>query len=139
MSLFLFDTDHLTLYHMGQPQILQNIIRHLTDQLAISVITVEDQLMGWQGALRQARNDIRREEIYRRMAVTVTTLSGWMIVPFTATAMSRHSALVRQRLNIGSNDLKIAATALETNAKVVTRTLRDFGRVPGLVCEDWSS
>ncbi len=46
--------------------------------------------------------------------------------------------LVRQRLNVGSNDLKSAATALEHNAIVVTRNLRDFGRVEGLVCEDWA-
>jgi hypothetical protein len=31
---------------MGHPQLLQNIVRHLTDQLAISVITAEEQLTG---------------------------------------------------------------------------------------------
>ncbi len=41
-------------------------------------------------------------------------------------------------MNIGGNDLKIAAVALEAGGIVVTRNLRDFRRVPGLVCEDWS-
>ena len=36
----LLDTDHLSLYQMGHPQILQNVARQLTDRLAISVITV---------------------------------------------------------------------------------------------------
>ena len=48
MSVFLLDTDHLTLYEMGHPQLLQNVVRHLADELAISVITVEEQLSGWQ-------------------------------------------------------------------------------------------
>lgn len=72
------------------------------------------------------------------MARTVEMLSGWVIVPFSVAAMSRHAALVRQRLNVGSNDLKIAATALENNGTVVTRNMRDFARVTGLRCEDWS-
>jgi tRNA(fMet)-specific endonuclease VapC len=138
VSLFLLDTDHLTLYQMGHPQVLTNLARHLTDQLAISVITVEEQLAGWQRALNQARDDARCEQIYARMALAVESRANWRVLPFTLAAMSRHADLVRQRLNVGSNDLRIAATALEGNAVVVTRNLRDFRRVAGLVCEDWT-
>jgi tRNA(fMet)-specific endonuclease VapC len=138
VSLFLLDTDQLTLYQMGHPQLLTNVARHLADQMAISVITVEEQLTGWQRALHQAKDDARREQVYGRMALTVESLAGWNVLPFPLSAMSRHATLVRLRLNVGSNDLKIAATALESNATVVTRNLRDFGRVPGLVCEDWT-
>jgi len=138
VSLFLLDTDHLTLYQMGHPQLLRNVALHLADQLAISVITAEEQLMGWQRALHQARDDVRREQIYQRMALAVEALSGWRVLPLALAALSRHAVLIRQRLNVGSNDLKIAASALENNAIVVTRNLRDFGRVSGLSCQDWT-
>ncbi len=72
------------------------------------------------------------------MAQTIENLSGWVVVPFSLSAMSRYAGLQRQRLNVGSNDLKIAATALECNATVVTRNRRDFGRVAALSVEDWS-
>jgi tRNA(fMet)-specific endonuclease VapC len=45
--------------------------------------------------------------------------------------------LVALKLNVGSNDLRIAATALEIGAAVVTRNLRDYSRVPGLQIETW--
>lgn len=138
MSLFLLDTDHLSLYQMGHPPLIQNLLRHMTDEIAISVITVEEQLTGWQRALRLAREVARRAEVYRRMALTVESLSSWTVLPFTVTALACHADLVRRRLNVSSNDLKIAATALEVAATVVTRNLRDFGRVAGLSTEDWS-
>jgi tRNA(fMet)-specific endonuclease VapC len=138
VSLFLLDTEHFTLYQMGHPQLLQNIARHLTDQLAISVITVEEQLTGWQPALHQAKDDARREQIYQRLALTVESLSGWRVVSLSQAALGQHAILMRQRLNVGSNDLKIAASALENQAIVVTRNLRDFKRVPALACQDWA-
>ncbi len=50
----------------------------------------------------------------------------------------RYNSLLALRLNIGGMDLRIAAIALEENATVITRNLRDFGRVPGLACENWA-
>ena len=42
------------------------------------------------------------------------------------------------QVNVRSNDPKIAAIALGMGSRVVNRNARDFGRVAGLVHEDWS-
>ncbi len=42
------------------------------------------------------------------------------------------------KLNVGRNDLRLAALALELGAIVVTDNIRDFVRVPGLSWIDWT-
>jgi tRNA(fMet)-specific endonuclease VapC len=135
---FIFDTDHLSLYQVGNAKIIQNIARHVQYPMGLAVVTVEEQFSGWQRALRQAHNDIRREHVYRRLADMAQGSADWLVLPFTLAAIQRHEQLVRARLNVGSFDLKIAAIALEYQAIVVTCNIRDFGRVPGLAYVDWS-
>jgi tRNA(fMet)-specific endonuclease VapC len=138
MSIYVFDTDHLSLYQAGHFRVLQNQLSHIQDQLALTIISVEEQLNGWQTALRKARDDVRRAEVYRRMARSLESLAGWSILPFSLAAMARHAHLLRQHLNVKSNDLKIAAIAMERGATVVARNAWDFARIPGLMWEDWS-
>lgn len=45
--------------------------------------------------------------------------------------------LRRQKSNVGSIDMKIAAIAMEHSIPVITRNRRDFLRVPDLSVEDW--
>ena len=56
MSLYIFDTDSMTHYQYGNVLLLQNTMRHIGHTFAVSAITVEEQLVGWQSALRQAKD-----------------------------------------------------------------------------------
>ena len=63
------------------------------------------------------------------------------MLPFDAAAMQvcgplRADLQTRGR-PIGALDMPIAAHALALGATLVTNNLVDFGRVPGLVCENW--
>ena len=135
---FLLDTDHVSLLLANDPQVMWNLLRHSVDDVAISVITVEEALVGWLTALNRARDQVKRERISRKMAHTVMGLAGWTILPFTLAAMNRYDGFLRMKLNVGSNDLRISATAMCSGAVVVTRNRRDFSRVPGLAIVDWA-
>jgi len=43
----------------------------------------------------------------------------------------------KQKIRIGSQDLKIAAIAVANDALLLSANLRDFRQVPGLRVENW--
>jgi tRNA(fMet)-specific endonuclease VapC len=138
MSLFVLDTDHLTLYYRGDPIVVQRVDAQPPTDLAISVMTVDEQLSGWYTLARRARRPDEIARAYARLGDSVVRLAKWRILPYTESGIARVAQLRALRLNVRLMDLRIAAIALENGAVVVTRNRRDFGRVPGLSVDDWS-
>jgi tRNA(fMet)-specific endonuclease VapC len=68
-------------------------------------------------------------------------LSQMGILELDVGATRRYGELVNddalKREPIGDFDLMIASIALQQNEKLVTRNLKHFNRVPGLVVEQW--
>jgi tRNA(fMet)-specific endonuclease VapC len=138
VSLYVFDADTLTLFGRLHPVIVRNVMSHLADEIRVTSITIEEQVGGWYSTIRTARTPAQIEAAYARFTDSVRELSGWDALPFTVSAVQRFQDLLRRKLSVGGNDLRIAAIAMEFGAIVVTRNLRDFGRIPGVQCEDWS-
>lgn len=107
------------------------------DQLALTVITVEEMLSGWHRLLRRAKTDVQVASAYNAMASAVQLMSSFEIHTYSENAIARYRFLLSKRLNVSGNDLRIAAIALEHGATVVTRNVRDFGRIPDLLVENW--
>ncbi len=139
MSLFVLDTDVLTLYYRGDPFVVHGIDARPPADLAISVMTVDEQLTGRPALARRARLPEEIARAYMNLSDAVLRLAKWRILPYTESAVARVAQLKALRLNVGLMDLRIAAIALENRAVVVTRNRRDFLRVPGLSVEDWST
>ena len=47
MSLYVLDTDHLSLYRYGHPEVSAHIEATPADHLAVTIITIEEQLRAW--------------------------------------------------------------------------------------------
>jgi tRNA(fMet)-specific endonuclease VapC len=138
MSLWVLDTDTLSLKQHGHPVVHQYYRAHLHKDLAITVITVEEQLSGWYHMLRQANRPDAVARAYQQLADTVPVLNEQQILPFPVSAIARYEQLKAMRLNVRANDLRIAAIVLDFGGTLVTRNLRDFQRVPNLPLEDWT-
>lgn len=138
MSLYVFDTDILSLYRHGHAAVVQHTLRHPPEALAVTVITVEEQLSGWYTLLRRAKTLADIALIYDRLAETVTFLSRTRILSFTESAITQYEQLQSLKLRIGTMDPRIAAITLAHNATLVTRNRQDFQLIPGLGIEDWT-
>jgi tRNA(fMet)-specific endonuclease VapC len=138
MSLYILDTDMLSLMERGNENVWRQREAHDLDLIAVSIITVEEQWDGWNSLLRRPQSPEQLARLYDRMTKMMGFLAPLPIVTFTEAAILRFEALKAMKLNVGLMDLRIAAIALESSGIVVTRSRRDFERVPDLLIEDWS-
>jgi tRNA(fMet)-specific endonuclease VapC len=139
MAAFVLDTDTLTLFQRRHAAVCRRVYAHAVAGVAVSAVTVEEQLLGWLTVVRAARTPVDQVRASQLLPKLVESWAAFPILPTTATALPILDRLARSRLNVGGYDLRIAAAALDIGAAVVTRNRRDFGRVPGLVVVDWSA
>jgi hypothetical protein len=55
-----------------------------------------------------------------------------------ALTAEHYGMLRKQKIRIGTQDLRIASIVLAVNGTLVTRNQRDFAQVPELTLEDWT-
>jgi len=135
---FLLDTDHVSLFQRHHPQVVARILACPPTVLAVTVITMEEQLQGRLAVIRRARTEHDVTRGYARLGEALAFFQAIPMVLYAEDAAARFTALRQQGIRIGTQDLRIAAIALSVQATVVTRNQRDFGQIPGLLLEDWS-
>lgn len=139
---YLLDTDHLSIVQrQTEPEystLLTRIAQHPPSDLACSIISVHEQVLGCHTYINQAR---RAEDVVRGYGMLAQVLQDFteaLVIPFDAAAATVFAELVTQRVRVGTMDLRIAAIAVSRGMVVVTRNARDFRKVPGLQIEDWT-
>jgi tRNA(fMet)-specific endonuclease VapC len=138
MATYILDTDTLTHLRANHPEVTRRAAAVSPGELVTTVVTVDEVLTGWYSIARNANRPDTIERAYGHLAGAIQFFAGIPILNFTQPAIARYDQLKAAKLNIGRNDLRIGAIALECGAVVVTRNARDFGRIPGLTIEDWT-
>ncbi|GIK55953.1 MAG: type II toxin-antitoxin system VapC family toxin [Chloroflexi bacterium] len=135
---YVLDTDHVTLHQRNHPQVVGRIRECMPDDLAITVITVQEQMRGRLAEVSRAKSDLH--VAYAQLQATVDYFCGLTVLVFDTDAQQQFRQLQSQkiRIRIGTLDLRIAAIALSQNVTLITRNRRNFEQVPALKIEDWS-
>ncbi len=74
MTRYVLDTDMLTLYAQGDAAVGRRVREHPADEVAITVLTVEEQLSGWYAQVRKAKDAQRLARAYYELARSVHLL-----------------------------------------------------------------
>jgi tRNA(fMet)-specific endonuclease VapC len=137
----LFDTDHISLIARGGAEgqrIVQRVSALAPGEIAVTIISYEEQMRGWLAEIAAARTPERQKSKYHELGRMLKYYCATPILPFDDAAIAVFQNLWLQRIRIGTMDLKIAAIALANDATLLTRNLSDFSKIPGLRVEDWS-
>ncbi len=129
--MYALDTNAVLDYFRGRGNVAANMVATPPSEIALPAIVAYETWVGVLGS----QNVKRRQEQFEQLLAVVGVL------PFDA-GTSRRAAEVRRALErrgekIGPLDTLIAATALAHGATLVTRNVREFGRVPGLDVVNW--
>ncbi len=136
MNIYVIDTDHVSLFQRNHPFVVQHWAEANPDSLAVTIITVEEQIRGRFASIKQAKSKAKIVQAYTNLQTTVTFFNTIKVLSFDETAFAHDETLKKQKIRIGRQDLRIAAIALAINAIVVTRNQKDFSKVPNLILED---
>jgi tRNA(fMet)-specific endonuclease VapC len=142
MIQYILDTDHVSLLRRGNTLVQQRLQYRSENTVAISVITIEEQVQGWLNEIRKASATSQFQRLcyaYWSLGDIVAYLSGFPRLNFDETACGHFVKLRQQGVRIGTQDLRIAAIALTQNLILVTCNQQDFAQVPNLQIENWST
>jgi tRNA(fMet)-specific endonuclease VapC len=138
--MILIDSDHLSVLTDSRDRRHEMLLERLEtalEAIEIPVVAVEEQLRGWLARIRRSADVRAQVAPYQRLMQLSHFIADWNVAPWTSEAADEFVRLRKERVRIGTQDLKIASIALVNDALLLSSNLRDFGQVPGLRVEDW--
>ena len=139
--MILLDTDHLTILVFRESERYVRLRARMaasSDQdFATTIVNAEEQMRGWLAEINRLRRAHQQIPAYEQLRKLFDFLNEFSLIPFGSRAADEFERLRKQKVRIGSMDLKIASIALVHDALLLSANLRDFEKVPGLRVEDW--
>jgi tRNA(fMet)-specific endonuclease VapC len=140
--MFLLDTDHISILQKKSGTEYATLMARIAlvrrSDLVFCIVSFHEQILGCNSYLAQAKSSADVERGYRMFDRVLTVFAAARVLPIDGKATATFDGLIARRIRIGTMDLRIASIALSQGLTVLTRNVRDFRQVPGLVVEDWT-
>ena len=140
--MIVLDTDCLSLLErerlLESSKLFRALDEHQSEDICTTIVTFEEQMRGWLSYIARCKEVSDQVVGYERLHRFLESYRNTPVLGFDEKAAAVFSDLRKQKIRIGTMDLKIAAIVIANKAILVTRNLSDFRQVPGLVAEDWT-
>src|SRR4051812_2670141 len=103
MSLFVLDSDTVSLLEHGNAAVLSRVTSHPEAEISVAVIVVEESLSGWYSMIRKAKPPRQVAFAYDRLARSVSLLAGIQILRYSEAAIARFHNLLKAKLRVRAN------------------------------------
>ena len=137
--MLVLDTNHLT--ELGYDTKAGARLSGKLDKSGLAAVTtivcVEEQLRGWLARIAKLKDVHEQIQAYAELGERVNFLAAFTLLPWDRDAADLFKHLRKQRVRLGTMDLKIACITLAHDATLLTRNTADFAQVPGLHFENW--
>jgi tRNA(fMet)-specific endonuclease VapC len=140
-SMLVLDSDHMSLLEWGTDEsatLRERLADIPLDEVAVTIIGYEEQMRGWMAYVARAKSIEQQLAAYRRLRRHLENYREVRLLDFDEAAAEEFQRLRREKIRIGTMDLKIAATVLSRDATLLSRNVADFRQVPNLKVEDWT-
>ncbi|NIL98263.1 MAG: type II toxin-antitoxin system VapC family toxin [Planctomycetales bacterium] len=137
--MLVLDTDHLVELDVASPVglTLAKRLEEAAEETATTIISAEEQFRGWLAQIHRLRDPHQQIVAYQRLGRRIEFFAAWHVLQWDASSADVFQDLRRQRVRVGTMDLKIASIVLVHDATLLSRNLRDFRQIPGLKVDDW--
>jgi len=137
--IYLLDTDHVSALQ-GSAEAGYRLAARLSqialDDYGTTIITFEEQMRGRLAQVAASgRAAHQNVAFYTLLNSTLRFYYNIAVWQYTDAAAQQVGALRDAGVRVGTQDLKIAGIALSSGATLLTRNVRDFGKVSGLLLE----
>ena len=140
--MLVLDTDVLTIVQRASGEEYDRLVARLdaapSQPVYVTIVSFEEQMRGWLASIAAAKSLERQIVAYSKLRELLEDFQSRPILDFDEHAATAFRRLLKQRIRIGTMDLKIAAITLAQNATLISRNLAHFRKVSGLSAEDWT-
>ncbi len=136
-TIYILDTDVLSDWEEHPGKIEKTIQSFYPDQLAITVVSVYEQLRGWFPKFAKAKTSKDIARFSEKIINLIKLYCSIKILPFTTTAAEIYDTFTPQQIRkIGPMDSRIAAIVLSVKGTIITKNVSHFSLVPNLIIKN---